>query len=304
MCVCVCVCVCVCPCTCVSVHIQLHVNYNNHPHVYQHLSWASERDERGPGAGLQTGGSHRPNLARSPPLGCLRCCCCGFDWQETCRCGGSEPGCCCCHGRQGPASSPLISTSETHRALHVRLWCADQLFYFYFLIIIIIIIITTILISNVHSQGGEPDGCSGEPAPRLPHLVLGVRGRGTWMKQQELRGLLLQWSRLSHGSKLVCKPTTSRFMAFCRSLCSVGSSTSLSWIIFCSLIPLFVLFFLSVPLLFEVQRRRKKKKKKKCGGEITTTARPKLWTRRWQKARSSIWVCRKPCSSASWCRTW
>lgn len=74
------------------------------------------------------------------------------------------------------------------------------------------------------------------------------------MRQQELRGLSLQWSRLSHGSNRVCKPPAARFMAFCRSLCSVGFSTFLFWII---LIICFVVF-----LFLKVQR-----------GKITTTVR-------------------------------
>lgn len=75
------------------------------------------------------------------------------------------------------------------------------------------------------------------------------------MKQQELRGLL-QWSRLYHGSNLVCKTTTSRFMAFCRLLCSVGSSTFIFWII---ILGIFCCFFV---VLFW-----------KCNGKITNIAR-------------------------------
>lgn len=59
------------------------------------------------------------NLARAAPHSgawAMRCCCCEFDWRETCRCGGSEPGCSCCQGRQGvPASNPHISTFKTTR---------------------------------------------------------------------------------------------------------------------------------------------------------------------------------------------
>lgn len=48
------------------------------------------------------------------------------------------------------------------------------------------------------------------------------------MKQQELRALLLQWSRLC--SNPVCKPTTSRrFMALCRWLCFPSFPTFLFW---------------------------------------------------------------------------
>lgn len=64
----------------------------------------------------------RAVITRERPLtAALRCCCCGFDWRETCRCGRSEPGCSCCQGRQGvPASNPHISTFKTARFRPIR----------------------------------------------------------------------------------------------------------------------------------------------------------------------------------------
>ena len=92
----------------------------------------------------------------------------------------------------------------------------------------------------------------------------------------------LQWSRLSHRSHLVSKPVY-----------IIDYNTTLAGVLQGTLLHGAISTFLSPSRVFFVEVHIK-----------TTTAR-KLWTRRiWQKATSSIWVCKKLCSSASWFKIW